>query len=64
MKWVEEQNVLDNLPKIDGIREVTCTSPRILITKTETTAIYIIQMNCQYDEEQEEQKCQKNSKKK
>lgn len=33
MKWVEEQNVLDNLPKIEGIREVTCTSPRILITK-------------------------------
>lgn len=33
MKWVEEQNELENLPKINGIREVTCTSPRILITK-------------------------------
>ena len=35
MKWVEEQNDLDNLPQIDGIREVTCTSPRIFITKNE-----------------------------
>lgn len=33
MKWVEEQNELENLPKIEEIREVTCTSPRILITK-------------------------------
>lgn len=33
MEWVEEQNELDNLPKIDGIREVTCTSPRIFVTK-------------------------------
>lgn len=50
MKWVEEQNKLGNLPGIDGIREVTCTSPGYLLQKTETTAIYIIQMNCQYDE--------------
>lgn len=51
MKWVEEQNHLENLPKIEGIREVTCTSPGYLLQKTETTAIYIIQMNCQFDEE-------------
>lgn len=50
MKWVEEQNELGNLPGIGGIREVTCTSPGYLLQKTETTAIYIIQMNCQYDE--------------
>ena len=33
MQWVEKQNDLCDLPKINGIREVTCTSPRILITK-------------------------------
>lgn len=33
MKWVEDQNYLGNLPKIEGIREVTCTSPRLLIAK-------------------------------
>lgn len=51
MKWVEEQNKLGNLPEINGIREIICTSPGYLLQKTETTAVYIIQMNCQYDEE-------------
>nr|DAR19697.1 MAG TPA: Minor capsid protein from bacteriophage [Caudoviricetes sp.] len=50
-KWVEEQDKKGNLPDIPGIVQVKCTSSGYLLQKTETTAIYIIQMNCQYDEE-------------
>ncbi len=50
MKWVETKNKEGKLPEIPGVTEVICTSPGYLLQKTETTAIYIIQMNCQYCE--------------
>lgn len=48
--WIKEQNNNENLPQIPGIEKVECTSPGYVLQKTETTAIYIIQMNCQYYE--------------
>lgn len=48
MTWIEEQNKINNLPKIPGITQITCTSPGYVLHKTKTTAIYIIQINCQY----------------
>lgn len=50
MKWIEEQNKKGNLPKIPGAVQITCTSPGYILQKTDTTAIYIIQMNCQFYE--------------
>lgn len=49
-QWIEEQNDLRKLPEIEGIREINCTSPGYILQKTETTAIYVIQMNCIYFE--------------
>ncbi len=48
--WIKTQNKKGILPKIKGVQEIKCTSPGYLLQKTETTAIYIIQMNCQYYE--------------
>ncbi len=48
MKWIERQNQDNNLPKIHGIETIECTSPGYMLQKTETTAIYVIQMNCEY----------------
>jgi len=50
MKWIEEQNKKRKLPKIKGVQTIKCTSPGYLLQKTETTAIYMIQMNCEYYE--------------
>lgn len=50
INWVEEQQMLRNLPKIDGAFSIECTSPSYIIQKTDTTAIYIIQMNFIYYE--------------
>lgn len=50
MKWVSEQNRLKNFPEIDGAFSIKCTSPGYILQKTETTAIYIIQMNFTYYE--------------
>ena len=50
MKWVETQNRLKNFPKIQGAFSIKCTSPGYILQKTETTAIYIIQMNFTYYE--------------
>lgn len=50
MDWIEIQNNNRNLPEIDGIRTIKCTSPGYILSKSETMAIYIIQMNCQYYE--------------
>lgn len=50
MKWIEEQNKKRKLPEIKGVQTIKCTSPGYLLQKTETTAIYIIQMNCEYYE--------------
>lgn len=51
MDWIETQSNDRNLPNIPGARNIKCTSPGYILGKTETTAIYIIQMNCQYYEE-------------
>lgn len=48
--WVEEQQRLRKLPNIDGAFSIECTSPSYILHKTETTAIYIIQMNFTYYE--------------
>lgn len=48
MDWIEEQNKINKLPKIPGITQIMCTSPGYVLHKTETTAIYVIQINCQY----------------
>ena len=50
MKWIEEQNKSHNLPEIQGVQKIKFTSPGYILQKTKTTAIYIIQMNCQYYE--------------
>lgn len=48
MDWIEEQNKINKLPKIPGITQIRCTSPGYVLHKTKTTAIYVIQLNCQY----------------
>ena len=50
MKWIETQNQLRNLPEIDGAFSIECTSPNYVLQKTDTQAIYIIQMNFTYYE--------------
>jgi len=50
MKWIEVQNRLKNFPKIENAFSIKCTSPGYILQKTETTAIYIIQMNFTYYE--------------
>lgn len=46
--WIETQNMLGNLPNINGAFSIECTSPNYVLQKTETQAIYIIQMNFTY----------------
>lgn len=50
MKWIEKQNKQRILPNVPGIQSIKCTSPGYILQKTETQAVYIIQMNCQYYE--------------
>lgn len=50
MDWIEKQNRLKIFPDIDGAFKIECTSPGYILTKTDTTAIYIIQLNFQYYE--------------
>ncbi len=50
MDWIEEQDKVKNFPKISGAFSIECTSPSYILRKTETTAIYIIQMNFTYYE--------------
>lgn len=50
MEWIKTQQRLRNLPKINGAHSIECTSPSYILQKTETTAIYIIQMNFTYYE--------------
>ncbi|MEG0282633.1 MAG: chloramphenicol resistance protein [Bacilli bacterium] len=50
MAWVEEQNRNRVLPKIEGVQWVKCASPGYVLGKTNTTAIYIIQMQVVYKE--------------
>lgn len=48
VKWIETQNKKHILPNIEGAFKIECTSPNYMLQKTETTAIYIIQMNLVY----------------
>ena len=50
MEWIEAEQRLRNLPQINGAFSIECTSPSYILQKTETTAIYIIQMNFTYYE--------------
>lgn len=50
MKWIETQDNKRIYPDIKGARSITCTSPGYVLSKTETSAIYIIQMNFKYYE--------------
>lgn len=50
MEWVSIQNRAKNFPDIKGAFSIKCTSPGYVLQKTETTAIYIIQMNFTYYE--------------
>ena len=50
MDWIEGQNKNKKFPDIPGMQEIVCTSPGYVLQKTETTAIYIIQMSCKYYE--------------
>ncbi len=51
MSWIEINNRKRNLPNINGIQWIKCTSPGYILGKTETTAIYIIQMQVVYKQE-------------
>ena len=48
MAWIEEQDDNRNLPKIENVQHIQCTSPSYILQRTQTQAIYIIQMNCTY----------------
>ncbi len=50
MEWIEIQNKNRIYPEIKGMQEVSCTSPGYILQKTDTTAVYIIQMKCEYYE--------------
>lgn len=50
MEWIEKQNKQRILPNIPEVQSIRCTSPGYILQKTETQAVYIIQMNCQYYE--------------
>lgn len=50
MEWVETKNKNREYPEITGAQEIGCTSPGYILQKTKTTAIYIIQMRCEYYE--------------
>lgn len=46
--WIEQQNELGNLPNIEGIDWIKCTSPGYILRTGENTAVYIIQMQVAY----------------
>lgn len=51
MNWIEVNNRNNILPNIKGVQWIKCTSPGYILGKTETTAIYIIQMQVVYRQE-------------
>ena len=55
MQWIENKNKKKEFPDIAGMQEISCTSPGYILQKTETTAIYIIQMKCEYYEKNKEE---------
>ena len=48
MEWIDTQNMLENLPDIDGAFSIECTSPNYVLQKQDTIVMYIIQMNFTY----------------
>ena len=48
INWIEEQDDNRNLPKISNVQHIQCTSPSYILQRTNTQAIYLIQMNCTY----------------
>lgn len=50
MDWVNLKNRKKEFPQIDGAFSIKCTSNGYILQKTETQAIYIIQMNFTYYE--------------
>lgn len=50
MNWIETQNRNRIYPDIEGARSINCTSPGYVLDRTESSAIYIIQMNFKYYE--------------
>ena len=48
MSWIEEQDDNRILPKIYNVQHIQCTSPSYILQRTNTQAIYLIQMNCTY----------------
>jgi hypothetical protein len=48
MEWIDTQNMLDNLPDIEGAFSIECTSPNYVLQKQDTIVMYIIQMNFTY----------------
>ena len=50
IEWIKIQDRNKNFPDIDGAFSIECTSPSYILQKTETTAIYIIQINFIYYE--------------
>ena len=48
--WIESQNKQKILPNINGAFKIECTSPSYILQKTQTTAVYLIQMNFIYYE--------------
>lgn len=50
MCWISKQNKNKEFPDIKGAISIECTSPGYVLQKTQTTAIYIIQMSFTYYE--------------
>lgn len=49
--WIDKQNKIDNLPKINEVCWIKCLGRGTILQTTETTAIYIIPMQVAYDED-------------
>lgn len=49
--WIREQDRKGDLPNIEGAQHIKCTSPDYILQKTKTVAMYIIQMQFIYKEE-------------
>lgn len=47
-RWIEEQDDIRNLPKIFNAQHIQCISPSYILERTNTQAIYKIQMKCTY----------------
>lgn len=50
-EWIETNNRKGILPNIDDVQWIKCTSPDYVLQKVKTVAMYIIQMQLVYKEE-------------